>query len=82
MTPNVQLVFRGEVLDGFAADEVRRQRAQALKLDEARVAQLFTGVRTVQKRSSAKAKTTATTPAPLPSNRTRAPSPCPTSTPK
>ncbi len=51
MATNVQLVFRGEVLDGFAADEVRRQLALALKLDEARVAQLFTGARTVLKRS-------------------------------
>jgi uncharacterized membrane protein YhaH (DUF805 family) len=51
MASNVQLVFRGEVLDGFAADEVKRQLAQALKLDEARVAQLFTGARTVLKRS-------------------------------
>jgi uncharacterized membrane protein YhaH (DUF805 family) len=51
MAADVQLVFRGEVLDGFAADEVRRQLAQALKLDEARVAQLFTGARTVLKRS-------------------------------
>ena len=51
MAANVQLVFRGEVLDGFAADEVRRQLALALKLDEARVAQLFTGARTVLKRS-------------------------------
>ncbi len=50
-TTNVQLVFRGEVLDGFVADEVRRQLAQALKLDDARVAQLFTGARTVLKRS-------------------------------
>ncbi len=51
MAENLQLVFRGEVLDGFAADEVRRQLALALKLDEARVAQLFTGSRTVLKRS-------------------------------
>ncbi len=51
MAPNVQLVFRGEVIDGFAADEVRRALALALKLDEARVAQLFTGTRTVLKRS-------------------------------
>lgn len=51
MTANVQLVFRGEVLDGFKADDVRRQLAQALKLDETRVAQLFTGARTVLKRS-------------------------------
>ena len=51
MTPNVQLVFRGEVLDGFATDEVRRQLALAWKLDEARVAQLFSGARTLLKRS-------------------------------
>jgi uncharacterized membrane protein YhaH (DUF805 family) len=51
MAANVQLVFRGEVLDGFAADEVRRQLALALKLDDARVAHLFTGARTVLKRS-------------------------------
>lgn len=51
MAANVQLVFRGEVLDGFAADEVRRQLALALKLDDARVAQLFTDARTVLKRS-------------------------------
>ncbi len=51
MTPNVQLVFRGEVIEGFKADDVRRELAQALKLDEARVAQLFTGARTVLKRS-------------------------------
>ncbi len=51
MAANVQLVFRGEVLDGFKADDVRRQLALALKLDEARVAQLFTGTRTVLKRS-------------------------------
>jgi uncharacterized membrane protein YhaH (DUF805 family) len=51
MAANVQVVFRGEVLDGFAPEEVRRQLALALKLDDARVAQLFTGVRTVLKRS-------------------------------
>jgi uncharacterized membrane protein YhaH (DUF805 family) len=52
MTPsNVKLVFRGEVLQGFRPDEVRRQLASALKLDEARVAELFSGARTVLKRS-------------------------------
>jgi uncharacterized membrane protein YhaH (DUF805 family) len=51
MTSNMQLVFRGEVLDGFQADDVKRRLAQALKLDEARVAQLFSGSRTVLKRS-------------------------------
>lgn len=51
MAANVQMVFRGEILDGFAADEVKRRLAQALKLDDARVAQLFSGARTVLKRS-------------------------------
>ncbi len=51
MGSNVQMVFRGEVLDGFQADEVRRRLAQALKLDDHRVAQLFSGTRTVLKRS-------------------------------
>jgi uncharacterized membrane protein YhaH (DUF805 family) len=51
MAANVQLVFKGEVLDGFKAEEVRRQLAQALKLDEDRVARLFTGARTVLERS-------------------------------
>jgi hypothetical protein len=51
VTSNVQLVFRGEALEGFAPDEVRRRVAQALKLDEHRTAQLFSGARTVLKRS-------------------------------
>ncbi len=51
MASNVQMVFRGEVIDGFQPDEVRRRLAQALKLDDARVAQLFSGARTVLKRS-------------------------------
>jgi len=51
MASNVQLVFRGEVLDGFQADEVRRQLARVLQLDDSRVAQLFSGSRTVLKRS-------------------------------
>jgi hypothetical protein len=51
MNPNVQLVFRGEVLEGFPPEQVRQRLAQALKLDEARVAQLFSGAHTVLKRS-------------------------------
>jgi uncharacterized membrane protein YhaH (DUF805 family)/ribosomal protein L32 len=51
MTSNVQMVFRGEVLDGFHPEEVKRRLAQVFKLDEARLAQLFSGARTVLKRS-------------------------------
>jgi uncharacterized membrane protein YhaH (DUF805 family) len=51
MAGNVQLVFQGEVLDGFDAADVRRRMALALKLDEERLAQLFSGARTVIKRS-------------------------------
>jgi hypothetical protein len=51
MTSNVQMIFRGEVLDGFQADEVKRRLAQALKLGDERVAQLFSGQRMVLKDS-------------------------------
>jgi uncharacterized membrane protein YhaH (DUF805 family) len=51
MAVNVQLVFRGEVLDGFVREDVRRRLTQALRLDEARAAQLFSGVRTVLNQS-------------------------------
>jgi uncharacterized membrane protein YhaH (DUF805 family) len=51
MSGNVQLVFHGEVLDGFEVADVRRRMALALKLDEERLAQLFSGARTVIKRS-------------------------------
>ena len=51
MATNVQMVFRGEVIEGFAPEEVRRCLAQVLQLDDARVAQLFSGARTVLKRS-------------------------------
>jgi uncharacterized membrane protein YhaH (DUF805 family) len=47
----VQMVFRGEVLEGFSPDEVKRRLALALKLDEARVTELFSGARAVLKRS-------------------------------
>lgn len=46
----VELIFRGEVLDGFAADDVRRVLAERLKLDEPRLARLFTGKPVVIKR--------------------------------
>jgi uncharacterized membrane protein YhaH (DUF805 family) len=51
MSGPVQLVFRGEVLAGFEVADVRRRMAVALKLDEERLAQLFSGGRTVIKRS-------------------------------
>jgi hypothetical protein len=51
MDAHVQLVFLGEVHAGFHLDEVKRSLGQLLKLDEARLAQLFSGARTVLKRS-------------------------------
>ncbi len=51
MTSNVQMIFRGEVLDGFQVDEVKRRLAQALKLGDERLAQLFSGERNVLKDS-------------------------------
>jgi uncharacterized membrane protein YhaH (DUF805 family) len=51
MDSHVQLVFRGEVHAGFPLDQVKRSLGQALKLDDARLAQLFSGARTVLKRS-------------------------------
>ncbi len=53
MDAQVQLVFFGEVLEGFHLDDVKRRVGQLLKLDEARVAQMFSGVRTVLKRAVA-----------------------------
>src|SRR5437868_14265348 len=52
MDAQVQLVFFGEVLEGFHLDEVKRKVGQLLKLDEARVAQMFSGARTVLKRAT------------------------------
>lgn len=49
----VRLVFAGEVLEGFALDEVKRRFGELFKLDEARVAAAFAGGRTVLKRSMA-----------------------------
>jgi uncharacterized membrane protein YhaH (DUF805 family) len=51
MDARVQLVFRGEVHAGFHLDEVKRSLGQLLKLDDARLAQVFSGARTVLKRS-------------------------------
>jgi uncharacterized membrane protein YhaH (DUF805 family) len=53
MDAQVQLVFFGEVLEGFHLDDVKRRLAQLLKLDEVRVAQMFSGARTVLKRAVA-----------------------------
>ncbi len=47
----MQLVFLGEVLDGFQAEEVKRQLGLLLKLDEARLHKLFSGKPVVLKRS-------------------------------
>jgi len=51
MDARVQLVFLGEVLSGFHLDDVKRSLAHLLKLDDARVHHLFSGARTVLKRS-------------------------------
>jgi len=53
MDAQVQLVFFGEVLEGFHLEDVKRRVGQLLKLDEARVAQMFSGARTVLKRAVA-----------------------------
>jgi uncharacterized membrane protein YhaH (DUF805 family) len=45
------LVFHGEVLDGFSPDEVKQKLGELLRLDEARVARLFSGHRNVLKQS-------------------------------
>jgi uncharacterized membrane protein YhaH (DUF805 family) len=51
----VRLVFAGEVLEGFQVDEVRRRFGEAFKLDEPRLAAMFSGARTVLKRSLSRA---------------------------
>jgi uncharacterized membrane protein YhaH (DUF805 family) len=53
MDAPVQLVFFGEVLSGFQLEAVKRDLGHALKLDEARLARLFSGARMVLKRSIA-----------------------------
>lgn len=50
MSAPVELVFRGEVLNGHAPDEVRRQMGRLLKLDDAQLAVLFSGRPAVLKR--------------------------------
>lgn len=50
MAQQVQLIFAGEVLDGFLAADVRRTLGERLKLDEARLDKLFSGTRVVIKR--------------------------------
>lgn len=47
----VQLVFAGEVLAGFQDDEVKRQLGALLKIGPAQQDQLFSGTRTVLKKS-------------------------------
>lgn len=46
----VQLVFAGEVLDGFSTDDVKLRVAQVLKLDDAKLHRMFSGKRVVIKR--------------------------------
>lgn len=46
----VQLIFAGEVLDGFVAAEVRRTLGERLKLDQPRLDKLFSGTQVVIKR--------------------------------
>lgn len=47
----VRLIFAGEVLPGFQIDEVRRRFGEAFKIEGAKLATMFSGERTVLKRS-------------------------------
>lgn len=47
----LQIVFRGECLDGWEPEAVRRALAEALELDEQRTARLFSGRRVVLRRA-------------------------------
>lgn len=47
----VRLVFAGEILGGFQADEVKRRFGEAFKVEGARLAAMFSGERTVLKRA-------------------------------
>lgn len=49
----VQLVFRGEVLQGFHVEDVKRALGERLRIDEKGLANLFTAPRTVVKRAVA-----------------------------
>jgi uncharacterized membrane protein YhaH (DUF805 family) len=51
MNAPVRLIFRGEALDGFRDADVRRSLGDQLKLDDARLAHLFSGRRVVLKPS-------------------------------
>jgi uncharacterized membrane protein YhaH (DUF805 family) len=51
MDATVQIVFFGEVMEGFHLEDVKRKVGQLLKLDDVRVAQMFSGTRTVLKRA-------------------------------
>lgn len=55
MSASVQLVFCGEVLEGFHLDDVQRELGRVLQADEPRLKQLFSGRRTVLKRGLAAA---------------------------
>jgi len=55
MRAPVQLVFRGEIVPGFALHDVQRELGRLLKLDETKLARLFSGQRTVLKRDLAEA---------------------------
>ena len=47
----VRLVFTGEVLPGFQPDEVKRRFGEKFRLEGERLAAIFSGERTVLKRS-------------------------------
>ena len=50
MEGTVQLIFAGEVLEGFSPAEVRRRVGELFKLEEARLAAMFSGSQVVIKR--------------------------------
>lgn len=56
MNDSVQLVFFGEILQGFQRDEVQRRLGELLRLDETKHAHLFSGERRVLKRSVTRAE--------------------------
>lgn len=56
MNTPVQLVFFGEIVEGFQRDDVQRRLGELLKLDEPRQALLFSGARRVLKRSMTRAE--------------------------
>lgn len=56
MNTPVQLVYFGEVIEGFQRDDVQRRLGELLKLDETKHAHLFSGERRVLKRSVTRAE--------------------------